>query len=462
MTWITSFFSALPYFVVLIGLLIFVHEAGHFLFAKLFKVKVHAFSLGFGPKLVGFTRGETEYKVALVPVGGYVKMLGEDPSEEIPAEDRGRAFGDKPLYQRFLIIIGGPAMNIVFPLFLHFGVGLTFTEIVPAELGVVLPGTPAAEAGLEIGDVVEEIDGVAVHAFDDIARLVTPRPGERLEFVVRRGEERITRTIVPDAVEVPVILEEKETVGRIGVGRGYLPPLIGVGDPASVAGRAGLESFDLIEAVSGAGVARLVDLEARLIAAAGSRVELRVRRLAPEAEPPFVPFEEQFGAPEAVGLDVPAGARSLADLGIESSADFVAHVTPGGAAEKIGLRRGDKLASLSGEVLPLGQLFFALDREPDATHTLAWTRAGQRFESPFKASFIPAGEAGDLGIKRDTYDKGFWGLAGRLVDPPAISNPALLAGALRHSVSETWGGLELIGLGFKLLFQGKVSAFLIK
>ena len=113
--------------------------------------------------------------------------------------------------------------------------------------------------------------------------------------------------------------------------------------------------------------------------------------------------------------------------------------------------------ALGGEELPLGQLFFALDREPDATHTLAWTRAGQRFERPFKASFIPAGEAGDLGIKRDTYDKGFWGLAGRLVDPPSVGNPALLSGALRHAVSETWGGLELIGLGFKLLFQGKVS-----
>ena len=101
--------------VALLGVLILVHELGHFVFAKLFDVRVMRFSLGFGPRLLGFTRGETEYRLSLVPLGGYVRLLGEDPSEAIPAADRERhrALSDKPLWQRYTIVIAGPVFNLL-------------------------------------------------------------------------------------------------------------------------------------------------------------------------------------------------------------------------------------------------------------------------------------------------------------------------------------------------------------
>ncbi|MDJ0764602.1 MAG: RIP metalloprotease RseP [Myxococcota bacterium] len=460
---IQGFFSALPYFIVLIGVLIFIHEGGHFIFAKLFKVKVHVFSLGFGPRLIGFKRGETLYKISLVPLGGYVKMLGEDPTEEIHPEDQGRAFGDKPRWQRFLIVVGGPFMNIIFPLFLHFGVGLTFQEVIPAEVGLVLPNMPADNAGIQPGDIVVAVDGEPVHAFTDLLAAVSPRPNQKLKLVLRRGGETIEQELIPDAMEVPkmgipVFLDEKETVGRIGVTLGYLPPLIGVSHPSSVAAQAGLVPFDLVTSVNGTPVPRFLDMEQKLVAAAGSTVTLAVRHLKPDAKPNFSPFSDQFtDQVDTVTLHLPDGLTSVGDLGLDRALDYVAYVTPGGAAEKIGLKRGDRLVSLDGETYPMGQIFVALSKHPEKSRVLAWQRNGEVFERSFKPKFIPAGEAGELGIGRDTYDNGFWGLAGERILPTAVPNPALVGGALKYALAETWGGIRLIGIGIKLLFQGKVS-----
>jgi regulator of sigma E protease len=455
---IQNFLSALPSFIILIGVLIFVHEAGHFFFAKLFKVKVHVFSLGFGPKLFSFRRGETLYQVSLVPIGGYVRMLGEDPSEDVPPEDKGRAFGDQPLWQRFLIIVAGPVMNIVFPLFLHFGVGLTYTTVLPAEVGVVLPGMPAHEAGLLPGDIIEAVDGKNVASFFSLVEEVKPRPGEKIRFAIRRGDKRFDKVIVPRPTVVPIILDEKETIGLIGIGRGYLPSLVGLSNPGSPAAQAGIETFDLIVAVDDKPIDTLIELERSLVSKAGSKTVLTVRRLKQDAVPPFAPFEDQFAKKTlALTIQVPPGTENLASLGIGSSRDFVAHVTPGGEAEAIGIERGDRLLSLDGTPYELGQIFAAIDQKPDQTRTLAWTRDGQNFSAPFKPQFIPAGEAGDLGIKQDRYDKGFWALGGKQILPAEVPNPAVFAGALQYAWDETGRGIRFIGIGFKLLFTGQVS-----
>jgi len=455
---LVSFFQSVPYFIVLIGLLVFIHEAGHFLFAKLFKVKVHVFSLGFGPKLFGFRKGETTYKVSVLPLGGYVKMLGEDPAEEIGPDDRGRAFTDKPAWQRTLIIIGGPVMNIVFPLFLHFGAGLTMTDVLPAEVGFVLEDMPAGKAGMLPGDIIESVNGEPVSTFDQLVAVVSPRPGEKLTFTVRRNDRRINLELIPKATEVPIVLDETETMGRIGVAPEYLSPLIGVDGSRSIAGAAGLKSFDLVVEVDGVPVERLVDLEKTLLAKAGRSVMLSVRRLKTDAKPPFQPFDDQFEkSSRTVQLTVPAEIKSLADIGIESSSDFVAYVEKDGVAESAGLERGDKIIAVNGTTAGLSQTFSVFNKRPDETHQLTWMRDGAQFEAKFKQAFIPAGEAGKLGIKRDTYDKGFWGWIGKTVPPDAVANPALFSSALRHAFAETWSGIRLIGVGFKLLFEGKVS-----
>src|SRR5690606_6684394 len=131
------------YFIVLVGVLIFVHELGHFFWAKFFGVRVLKFSLGFGPRIAGFTRGGTEYVIAAFPLGGYVRMLGESPSDEIKGADDGHAFSQQPLWKRMIIVIAGPAMNLVFPIALFFVVFLGDGEALPAVVGTVFPDQPA-------------------------------------------------------------------------------------------------------------------------------------------------------------------------------------------------------------------------------------------------------------------------------------------------------------------------------
>ena len=131
------------YFVILVSSLIFVHELGHFLFAKAFGVKVLTFSLGFGPKILRLRGRETEYCISLLPLGGYVKMLEESTSDVVLPEDRKRTFESLPAYKRVVIVLAGPLMNLIFPVLLYFAVFVGEGPLLPPTVGVVLPKHPA-------------------------------------------------------------------------------------------------------------------------------------------------------------------------------------------------------------------------------------------------------------------------------------------------------------------------------
>lgn len=254
-------------FIVLIGVLIFIHEMGHFLFAKLFDVKVLKFSLGFGPRLLGFRKGETEYCISAFPLGGYVKMLGEDPTEEVSPRDRGRAFGDKKLFQRFLIVFGGPLFNLLLPILIYFIYFVSQATLDPSSIGSVIQGTPAWDAGLRPGDRVVAIDGKATLYWEQVQETIAKRPAQEMRLSIERGPEkkRLELSLTPRAVTVPNRLGFTETVGQIGVTANYQGTRVGVADPESPAARAGLRTFDEIVAVDGKRVEKWTDLEALLL-----------------------------------------------------------------------------------------------------------------------------------------------------------------------------------------------------
>ncbi|MCB0363080.1 MAG: site-2 protease family protein, partial [Bdellovibrionales bacterium] len=129
LNWLHSGLSAIGPFLILLGLLIFVHELGHFLVAKWCGVKVEVFSLGFGKKILKYRRGETTYCISMIPLGGYVKMYGDDPTAEIPPEEKARAFLYKPVAQRIAIVLAGPLMNFFFAIPLFMAVGLNGEQV---------------------------------------------------------------------------------------------------------------------------------------------------------------------------------------------------------------------------------------------------------------------------------------------------------------------------------------------
>ena len=205
--------------ILVLGLLIFVHELGHFTVAKLAGVSVERFSLGFGPRLLAWTRGETEYAISAVPLGGYVKMLGEDPDEEVSAADRARAFSTQPLAVRAAIVVAGPFMNLVTAfvafsiVFAIFGAGSP-TEA--PKIGGVMSGMPAATAGLARGDTVVSIDGNAVGSWDQLSDMVRKSGGKALSFNVKH-EDGTTADIVVTPQERP----ERSVFGE-EIGKAYL------------------------------------------------------------------------------------------------------------------------------------------------------------------------------------------------------------------------------------------------
>src|SRR5690242_3414130 len=210
--------------VLLLGGLIFIHELGHFLAAKLLGVKVVRFSIGFGPRLFGFTRGETEYRIAALPLGGYVKMAGDDPTEEVAPEDRGRGFLEQAPWRRFVIAAAGPGMNLGFPILIYMLLALAQNgEPTPGPVvGTVSPGSPAAEAGLEPGDRILSVttpDGRPhpIRWFAELRDVVSPHPGEALRFDIERGGSRLSPLTIRPARERESNPVETRERGIIGV-----------------------------------------------------------------------------------------------------------------------------------------------------------------------------------------------------------------------------------------------------
>jgi len=266
--------------VVLLGGLIFVHELGHFLVAKSLGVKVTRFSIGFGPRVLGFRRGETEYLISALPLGGYVKMAGEDPTQEVAPEDRGRGFLEQAPWKRLAIAFAGPGMNLAFPMVLYLALGLAQNgELVAGPVvGSVAPGSPAAAAGLQPGDRIRTVvvPGEApsdIRYFSDLRDVVSPRAGQPLTFVVERGGGQVPLTIVPAAEDDSNPVEVR-TRGVIGV-----TPMFASALAAPAPGVAGpLRPLDLVVAVEGRPVRHAGDLAAAIAAAGCAPVAMEVRR----------------------------------------------------------------------------------------------------------------------------------------------------------------------------------------
>jgi regulator of sigma E protease len=270
-----EFLSPLAYLYVVpvLGFMILIHEFGHYAVAKLLGVRVEVFSIGFGKRLIGFRKGETDYRIAALPLGGYVKMSGENPMDE-RTDDPGE-FMNHPRWHRFLIAIAGPTMNILLAIFLLTTVYMVHYEYPlfmdkAAVIDGVRKGSAAEQAGIQPGDRVVKIDGITNPTWEQLQPRVFISPNQPIAITIQRGDQLLEKTIVPKAV----------TTSEVGSAGWYPaePVIIGRLEPDMPAVKSGLKENDKVIAMNGKPLGSIDEMIERLQETKDQPVDLTVVR----------------------------------------------------------------------------------------------------------------------------------------------------------------------------------------
>lgn len=401
-------------FVLLLGVLIFIHEFGHFIIAKACGVRVEAFSIGMGKKFVKFRRGETEYALSLLPLGGYVKLLGQDPREEVPPELESRSFRHKSLAKRAAIVLAGPVFNAALAVIVFIGL---YSVGVPTQAPVlvrVLDGSPAAVAGFRSGDYVESIESTdgqsyRVRELSDLESIIGRSASHPLNIRVKRGtgesESRANITFTP------VLGQERDSSLMVIKERGTIPgveyaepgPVLHVTGRSWAAARQ-LETGFWVEEVSFPqdGIEKSIPTEsfaqlegawAQAYKAIGkldaSKITFKGRKVVFEGQPPEHAETRQLAwtlRNEAMPATLEAAGLASAELGI-------VEVKAESPAEKLGLKAGDRIVALGGQ--PVHSFTsFRTRLQHDATSgdpiVVAWVRDGKQMVASTRPELVSA------------------------------------------------------------------------
>lgn len=260
-------------FVIVLGILVFAHETAHFLAARAFGVRVLTYSFGFGKRIAGFVRNGTDYRISLLPLGGYVRLAG-DMTDEEPAGGSDEVTS-KPRWQRFLILAAGPVANVILAIvFMMWFLMMGTQQLRDDEprIGSVVEGRPAAEAGLQPGDLVTAVDRRPIETWEDLRIAIGINSETPIEVEYLREGEALRTTVTPERV-----LTELGSAGQIGI-RPWFPAEIGEVLAGSAADRAGLREGDVIVRAGDREVVQLLDFEVAMEEGAATGIAMSVRR----------------------------------------------------------------------------------------------------------------------------------------------------------------------------------------
>jgi len=409
-------------FVLLLGVLVFIHEFGHFIIAKAFKVRVETFSIGMGKKLFTFKRGETEYAISLFPLGGYVKLTGQDPREEVPPELEARSFRNKPLYARAAVVLAGPLFNAALAI-------LVFTYLyvvgIPSVIPVmerVLSGSPAEQAGFQRGDEVLRVkdssssNWTRVFELSDLERIVGDAVGRELDFEVKSAGSTETKTIK----YTPTLGSERDsTIGVMkqrGVIKGVEKTAIGpvvVVLPDSFASSRLLptpfwisqiaylsngqekiiktENFHDVESAWNEAVTQQGDKGEIKITGTVIEMETEESQKKETAETKKIPEEQTYTLAWLNEQERPASKLKAA--GFLSSELVLTGIMTGSPAERFGLKKGDILSSFDNEEIQSFASFrenLQVSASTGRDLKLGWYRDGVYQETSMKPEIVMA------------------------------------------------------------------------
>lgn len=328
---IETLYTVGPFFL-LLGLLIFIHELGHFAVARYFGVRVEAFSIGFGKKLIVYKYGDTEYRLSIFPLGGYVKMFGDNPTAEVPPEEQEHSFIHKPVYARIAIVLAGPMMNLILAAFVFFAIGLYGEPKMSPVLGDLEKSSMAYKSGLRSGDKIVSVNGTKTSSFDQSLVLIS-NAGSEAKIQVKR-DNNIKEFLVPTATDAnPNILSSRRNIPQI---EGLTP----ISKAATVAFdskdsdlyKAGLRSLDEVTQINEIKINNLRDFDRFIIdLPANPAKEFNIHILRPDAK----------GIEEKLEFKVTGK-----NFEYESADTYIGRAQQDSPAKEAGLQRGDKIIAI--------------------------------------------------------------------------------------------------------------------
>lgn len=450
-----SAFNTIVPFIVLLGILIFVHELGHFLVARWCGVRVEVFSLGFGKKIWKFKRGDTVYALSLIPLGGYVKMFGEQPGETISDEDKKVAFTHKTVWQRIAIVLAGPLMNFFFAIVVFFAVAMIGEDAKTPVLGDVPQNSQAYQAGFRSGDEIKKINNFEISTWEDIQDALSLKKAEDLALnveVQRAGSstvEPVTLTAKPEPN--PNVLSSADFVASI---EGFSP--YSMGTSVGVKNNSplyalGLRTGDVITSVNGQKVSYWRDL-LPILAAQDAKQTLSLETLG---------LRDDDKAPKAMAVTMAARegqkSYSLESLGLESSEFYLQSVIKDSPAEAAGLKRMDRIVSINNVPIVKWEDVITNIKSYDGTHpvSIVILRDGQKMNLEITPKMTTQMTASGTEEKRYTIGIApFVNIAAPEMMIVQTSNPLK---ALVRGTEKTWDVTVMTVMSFVRLFQAKIS-----
>lgn len=453
MTLLHKVLSGFVPFVILLGVLIFIHEFGHFIVARLCGVRVEVFSLGFGKKIFQHRRGDTNYCVSIIPLGGYVKMFGDQPGAEISEEDKKFSFTHKNVWQRISIVLAGPLMNFFFAIFIFFVVAFVGEDYRAPKVGDLSPASKAYTVGFRSDDVIKTINGETINTWEQFEAKLAPLQNTQALIEVQRAEglQPLSLKVDIGSKENPNVLSTKTTVGEIeGLSPMSKAALIGVPDNSPLAAL-GLKTGDRITAINGQKVrfwrelgpilekqnpqnALQLEVE-RAPVTGGAKVESMSVTLAPSALPKY----------------------SFETLKLESADLYLSTVIDGTPAKAAGLLPGDRLVQINNTKIvqwdDVINTVKAYDgKEPLKVEVL---RNGKVLDMKIVPQMVSQMTSGGAEDKRFTIGiTPYISYAMPELTEVSTSNPLE---ALKIGTQRTWDVSVMTVMSFVRLFEGKVS-----
>lgn len=340
----SGFMMIIP-FIILLGILVFVHELGHFLVARLNGVKVEVFSLGFGKKIFQYQKGDTVYALSLIPLGGYVKMFGEQPGSDIPEDLKKVSFTHKNVWQRISIVLAGPLMNFIFAVFIFFIVAFIGEEMKAPIAGDVQVNSYAFNIGLRSGDRIESVNGAKVQTWDEIQNILNANKNSTVKLTVISSSNGNSVELTSNVIskENPNPLSTQKLIGEIeGLSTNSDASTIAL-LPDSPLLNVGLKTGDFIQSINGINTQKWRNFEATI-------KELPINQA---IEIKLLRFSKESKKPEEISVQLAPNENpvSLTSWGIEKSSLYIANVMKDSPAEKAGVSANDKIHSISGVLI---------------------------------------------------------------------------------------------------------------